>query len=299
MITQINKTLAQQIVETVKDVCGYNINFITKNGIIFASTDLSRIGDFHEIGEKVTSTGSVIEVNENDAFSGTNKGINVPVFHNGSIIAVIGISGEPSEVRKYAYLAERITKLLIREQELGFYNQTQAEKRKYIVQALNNEENMNHSYLLECLKDLKIEPNQKKRVVAIQLNKKYNINNLSLIEEEINQLYNMTDTRLYTYYYPDKYLSIIEDHTFQKKRYLYEIFAKKLSPTLNIGIGESNELYHMKSSFDTAETALKSVTQHKTLNLAIFDDLTLEILTGNIGQNARNDFLKRQSPNWL
>ena len=52
MITQIGKQLATQIVDTVHDVCGHDINFINKNGIIYASTNTSRIGSFHEIGKK-------------------------------------------------------------------------------------------------------------------------------------------------------------------------------------------------------------------------------------------------------
>ena len=118
MITHIGKQLATQIVDTVHDVCGHDINFINKNGIIYASTNTSRIGSFHEIGKKAADTGTVIEVLESEHYKGTSAGVNIPVTHNGYLIAVIGISGSPDEVRKYAYLAEKITRLLIREQEL-------------------------------------------------------------------------------------------------------------------------------------------------------------------------------------
>ena len=116
MITQIGKQLATQIVDTVHDVCGHDINFINKNGIIYASTNTSRIGSFHEIGKKAADTKTVIEVQDNDHYEGTSSGVNIPVTHNGYLIAVIGISGSPDEVRKFAYLAEKITRLLIREQ---------------------------------------------------------------------------------------------------------------------------------------------------------------------------------------
>lgn len=35
-------TLAQQIVDTIHDVCGYDINFINPEGRIYASTDPER-----------------------------------------------------------------------------------------------------------------------------------------------------------------------------------------------------------------------------------------------------------------
>ena len=57
MITSVDSALAQQIVNTVKDVCGYDINFISENGEIFASTNTSRIGTFHEIGKKAAFSG--------------------------------------------------------------------------------------------------------------------------------------------------------------------------------------------------------------------------------------------------
>lgn len=47
MSISLSKQTAQKIVDTVKDVCGHNINFINPKGVIFASTDSSRIGDFH------------------------------------------------------------------------------------------------------------------------------------------------------------------------------------------------------------------------------------------------------------
>ena len=39
----ISRAMAQQIVDTVKDVCSQNINFIDEKGIIVASTDRDRV----------------------------------------------------------------------------------------------------------------------------------------------------------------------------------------------------------------------------------------------------------------
>ena len=149
MITHIDRKLAQQIVNTVKDVCGQDINFIDTNGIVFASTDAKRIGTFHEIALKVASTGNTHEVLYNNIHAGSYEGVNLPVYHNGKIVAVIGISGPPDIARKYAYLAERITSLLIREQELNAYSRNEADKKNYIIQTLLYGENINYEYLLD------------------------------------------------------------------------------------------------------------------------------------------------------
>ena len=68
MIAKISRRLAQQIVETVKDVCGKDVNFISPSGVIFASTSPQRVGEFHEIGQKAAQTGTVIEVHEDGSF---------------------------------------------------------------------------------------------------------------------------------------------------------------------------------------------------------------------------------------
>lgn len=66
MITTVSRTLAQQIVNTVHDICGHDINFINRKGIIFASTGSGRIGTFHEIGKEAADMQKTIEVTEND-----------------------------------------------------------------------------------------------------------------------------------------------------------------------------------------------------------------------------------------
>ena len=42
MALSIRQDVAQQIVEAVKDVCSYDINYINSKGIIFASTNIQR-----------------------------------------------------------------------------------------------------------------------------------------------------------------------------------------------------------------------------------------------------------------
>lgn len=56
----ISRPLASQIVDAVSDVCEKNINFITPDGEIIASTDSSRIGTYHEIGRRAAQSGTLM-----------------------------------------------------------------------------------------------------------------------------------------------------------------------------------------------------------------------------------------------
>ena len=168
MITHISHTLAQQIVNTIKDVCSYDINFINPSGTIIASTNSARIGTFHEIGRKAAATGTTIEVAESDNFTGTRQGINMPLYHEDNLLAVIGITGSPEKVRKYAFLAQRITSLLIREQELSQYSQHQADKKHFVISSLLHRDTPNPEYLLKCLREFQIDPETHKRLILIR-----------------------------------------------------------------------------------------------------------------------------------
>ena len=80
MAIGLTQDVAQKLVETVKDVCGHDINYIDPKGIILASTRKSRIGTFHEIGRKAAESGDIIEVMKDDDYLGTKKGVNIPFF---------------------------------------------------------------------------------------------------------------------------------------------------------------------------------------------------------------------------
>ena len=50
---------------------------------------------------------------------------------------------------KYAHLAERITRLLIREKELDAFHRTEAEKKNHILQGLIEHKDIHPDYLAE------------------------------------------------------------------------------------------------------------------------------------------------------
>ena len=152
MANIISQRTAQEIVETVKDVCGYDINFIRPDGIIDASTNPDRIGTFHEIGHKAAVTGQTLEVFSDDNFSGSKRGINMPFAWHGETIAVIGISGNPDDVRKYAFLAQRISWLVLRENEIDVRSRNQQAEEGYVIRALTKGAAISSSYLSDFLK---------------------------------------------------------------------------------------------------------------------------------------------------
>lgn len=284
----ISTKTAQQIVDTVKDVCGYNINFILPDGTIEASTNADRIGTYHEIGHKAAQSGQMLEVEADDAFYGTQKGVNLPFSYQGEIVAVIGITGEPAEVRKYAYLAQRITKLILRERELDNLAHTQKDQIAYVVRSLAGGRTIPHRFLEEFENEHHIDPAARCRTVLVQIDSRYNPANLSMIEQQIVRVFNQTGSELHIFEYPDRYVLIETDEAFAMWNFQLKRLSSDFGALLRIGAGASHQLVHQNRSFREAEIAIQATNEKD--NYAVYDDLTLEILLGSIPADARKRF---------
>ena len=289
MAQYISKRVAQQIVETVRDVCNHNINFIDTKGIIFASTDGARVGNYHEIGKQVVLAGQTIEVEHDEEFLGTHKGVNIPFTYKGEIIAAIGISGIPDEVRKFAYLAQKITTLILREHELESQSSNRREQRNFVVRALTSEEHVDIGYLREYIEYCHGDLTKQYRTLLVELDARYNPSNLSMIEQHIYRIFEMTGSPFYGFQYPNEYV-MIEDQ-WNTHRHAFVGLAKEYKEILKIGIGSAGQLMRQSQSCLEARIALHSLRAEQ--NLALYDTLDLEILLGSITPDVKKSFLSR------
>ena len=101
--------LAKELVEfTSSLVGGRTINVMNTNGVIVASTERQRIGSLHEGAREAVATGKMVNISRNqlDRYPGAKEGCNMPLRVNGTIIGVVGIYGEPEEIRDVAHLLE-------------------------------------------------------------------------------------------------------------------------------------------------------------------------------------------------
>jgi carbohydrate diacid regulator len=292
VLSSISQKLAEQIVITVKDVCGQDVNFIDPNGIIYASTDAKRVGSYHDIGRMAAKEGRAIEVTKNDNFKGSHPGINVPIYHNHKLLAVIGITGDPKKVRKYALLAEKITNLLIREMEVNEYARTLDEKINFILQSLINEESINSDYLNEVCRDLKINTESPKSILLIKINNRYNPKNLSMIESHLKSLFISLPEIKYMFRYPSEYVCLADTSYLAEKGDKISAFVKEHAPLIRCAIGSSTDLYLIKNSYATAQTALASLEKSGQF-FCFFDNLTLEILLSSLSSNNRQMYLSK------
>jgi carbohydrate diacid regulator len=111
--------LAQKIVDTAQCLVHRNVNVMNRDGVIVGTAQRERYGSRHKGAQDVLETGAEVDIYppEVGLYPGALPGVNLPLVLDGQIIGVVGVTGEPDEVRGTARLVKAITELII-EREL-------------------------------------------------------------------------------------------------------------------------------------------------------------------------------------
>ena len=105
---------AENIVREISDTIHQSVNLMDDEGKIIASTDPGRIGGLHEGAKKIIQEKlDCLEVYRDEEYRGTKVGINLPIQLNGTIVGVIGISGEWSKIEPYIDLVRKTVETLV------------------------------------------------------------------------------------------------------------------------------------------------------------------------------------------
>lgn len=115
----LDKNECQKIVNRVISILGKNINIINSEGIIIASGDKKRVNTFHRGAKMAASEKKEVIVEDKDlnSYEGCRKGVNLPIYYNDEVLGVVGITGEPSEVKGYGIIVKELVELMIQENE--------------------------------------------------------------------------------------------------------------------------------------------------------------------------------------
>ncbi|WP_211746634.1 sugar diacid recognition domain-containing protein [Paenibacillus sp. Marseille-Q4541] len=127
MLYQLSETLAQDIVDKMMKDIPYNINIMNAQGIIIGSGNRKRVGTEHQGAVRALSSGEMIEVWEDGEYE--KKGTNEPIVIGNSRVGVIGITGNPEEVRPFCNIV-RTTVVLLIEQGIALHTIQNEEKQK-------------------------------------------------------------------------------------------------------------------------------------------------------------------------
>lgn len=111
----LTKEIATQMVEQTMIRLNRNINVMDLNGLIFASGERVRLHHIHEGAAHVARTGETLIIRDDQVnmWPGSKAGINLPLWHDEKMIAVIGITGDPNDLESVAPLVQLTCELML------------------------------------------------------------------------------------------------------------------------------------------------------------------------------------------
>lgn len=112
---ELDHDLAQDIVDRAMAILPYNVNVMDSQGLILGSGEAGRVNTRHEGAQLVLANQRVVEIDAATAvqLKGVQPGINLPLWLDQRLIGVLGITGEPEQLRTYAELVRMTAEMLV------------------------------------------------------------------------------------------------------------------------------------------------------------------------------------------
>jgi carbohydrate diacid regulator len=111
----LDHDLAQDIVDRAMAILPCNVNVMDYLGIIIGSGEADRLYTRHEGAQLVLANSRVVEIDSHTAkhLNGVRPGVNLPLMLDQKLVGVLGITGEPDEVRVYGELVKMTAEMLM------------------------------------------------------------------------------------------------------------------------------------------------------------------------------------------
>ena len=127
--------IAQEIVRETSLRLQRNINIMDVNGIIIATKDPSRIGLIHEGAIEVLQSGNtlIIDAEDDKNWEVAQPGVNLPIVFQDETIGVIGITGDPEDIKDVGELVKMTTELMIKQEFIASQQEWRQQTKDMIV----------------------------------------------------------------------------------------------------------------------------------------------------------------------
>ncbi|MCS3472153.1 carbohydrate diacid regulator [Pseudomonas sp. JUb42] len=165
----LDHALAQDIVDRAMAILPCNVNVMDYLGIIIGSGDAERLYTRHEGAQLVLANSRVVEIDEQAAKSlnGVRQGVNLPLMLDGKLVGVLGITGEPEQVRVYGELVRMTAEMLMEHRRQQASEQWRQQRSEDLLSRLLLAD-CPDSLVLEA-EQLGLQPQLPRQAVLIQL----------------------------------------------------------------------------------------------------------------------------------
>lgn len=129
---ELDTSLAQYIVDRAMAILPHNLNVMDTQGMIIGSGDPQRLHTRHEGAQLVLANQRVVEIDAQAAacLQGVRPGVNLPLMHEGRLIGVLGITGDPEQVRPLAELVRMTAEMLVEQRASHAERQWQSQQQE-------------------------------------------------------------------------------------------------------------------------------------------------------------------------
>ena len=150
----ISKELAQRFIARVTKYTEYNVNIMDENGMIIASRDPERLGQYHAIAHQIIQGGPQLVEAEEGSYRNVRRGVNMAIEVDGKREGVVGVTGDPKEIRVAALMTKMALETMLRyEQQLEERRRRENRKEQFIY-LLTQVEDVRHEELLSLAAEL-------------------------------------------------------------------------------------------------------------------------------------------------
>jgi len=290
--------LAEKIVKEVQKLIGEDIIVVNTEGYIIASTDLDRVGSFHEGALIALQQKRKMIITDEDQLklSGVKAGINLPILFQHDVIGVIGITGEPNKVTPFGEVIRKMTELLISENYYAEQFEWHTRAVESFIMDWVQAKEWNYSFL-DRAKLLSIDIEVKRMVVIIEfigLNAPLSRDSWTMIFNRFQQ-----NTKEVVSRSGNERMVLLINCTNRPTRESIERRLKQFFQFLTsnfgiqavAGVGQAVDSQEISNSYRQAERSLKIAKLNSSI---IFDeDLTLEMISEEINPKIKADFITR------
>lgn len=316
---RISDQLANEIVLRNMAILKKNINIMDEHAIIIASGQPERINTYHPVAAEVLRTCKTIEVDLKKAgeISGVLPGINIPIEFENKIAGVVGITGDPEEIRNYGVLMKNTVELMLKQAFLQEMVQVENRVREFLIHdlLLCDFDGDMENYIIKG-NIIGINLNFPMVALIINIADLYNTYNFVgngngfKIEKIKDSILEIMKRKLpeSAVIVPIGSEQIVVLKSIQKSldeksikqvstdiaKQIQSIIEKKINLVLPVGIGEkAGNIKELKKSYETAQKSLRLGLKHNNCERIFYwDDMSVALMIDEASELVKGQFNK-------
>lgn len=302
MAMHISKTSAKNIVDEISKLVKQNINLMNEKGIIIASCDKERIGQFHEGAYKIiTEKLDEYYISDEVATETARTGLNLPLELDGEIVGVVGITGSYDEVINQGRLLKKMTEILLLERRNTYHQLMDKRVKNALMEEwLIRSGYVNYKELEERGNAINIDINRPRRIIIASVDELDSYKETQEGQSKIQKMENCIDVFLKRYEgaihfrnalrqvvlvdrMPTQQLEKIAE---QMADYVYD----KEKMRLNIGIDGADTDMH--EAYLQAHRAWRTASD-ENYPIVCYENLSLELLLSCVPADTKQEYIDK------